>query len=108
MRPGRKSTTLADRLVLMLNSVLAESSGNNVVRSTKLSAKARSSEFVRFCCKKVGLSDGQIDRAMKRNIADYHRTLEYHNFDLSLGESVDEEQRRERSRRCRPRSRGEL
>jgi hypothetical protein len=108
MSPGRKSTRPIDGLVSQLNWMLAKSGKDNVIRSNKRSASAQSSDFIRFCCKKVGLSDGQIDRAIKRNIAEYHRALEYRGIDMARDETIDGDELQSRAKRSRPRSRSML
>lgn len=108
MKPGRKAIEPIDGLVKQLNWVLTDIGRSQVIRSGKDSGKAESSKFIRFCCRKVGLSDGQIDRALRRNVAEYHRGLEYQAFDVSADEPVNEDERRSRGKRSRPRSRSML
>ena len=105
MGPGRKSLQPIDGLVQFLNWIQVESSGENVRYSGKDSDRARASKFVHLCCETVGLSKGQIDRALKRNAAEYHRALEHQGIDMALDEMVDEDKRLSRGKRSRPRSR---
>jgi hypothetical protein len=75
MRPGRKSTGAIDRLVQSLNWLQARVTGDNTIRSGKASDVSRSAEFIHLCCGTVGLTKGQIDRALSRNVSEYHETL---------------------------------
>jgi hypothetical protein len=108
MRPGRKSVEPLDSLVQYLNWIQADIVGDNVIRSNKNTEKARSSDFIRICCKKVGFTDGQIERALRRNASKFHHSLEHDAFDLSLGVSVREEKLRTKIKRARPRLRSPL
>ena len=74
-RPGRKSTAPIDFLVTNLNWIQNDATRDNVIRSNKKTEKTKGREFIRQCCKKVGLSEGQIDRALKRNISKFHNML---------------------------------
>ena len=110
MRSGRKIIVLVDNLVESLNWIQADVTIDNVINSNKdaRARKAIGANFIALCCEKVGLSTGQIKRAIKRNVAKFHRALEYDGFDLALGENVPEQMIRKKSKRARPRSRSPL
>jgi hypothetical protein len=105
MKSGRKSIEPIDGLVQFLNWLQVESSGENVQHSGKDSDRAKASKFVHLCCETVDLSKGQIDRALKRNAAAYHRALEHQGIDTALDEQVVDKVRLSRAKRSRPRSR---
>jgi hypothetical protein len=77
MRPGRKSVAPIGYLVTQLNWLQNAFTRDNVMRSNKRTEKARGSEFIHLCCQKVGVSKGQVDRALRRNISQFHMTLAY-------------------------------
>jgi len=104
--PGRKSVQPMDRLVEQLNWIQAEFSQDAVTHSRK-KTEGNPAEFIRLCCRTVGLTDGQIDRAIKRYAARRHRNIQFQYFDLSTGEPLSEQDRVRKSRRSRPKSRGE-
>jgi hypothetical protein len=72
MRPGRKSVSPTDFLVTFLNWIQRETTRKEVVRSNKRTEKASAGIFIKLCCQKVGLSEGQVERSLKRNIATSH------------------------------------
>jgi hypothetical protein len=75
MGPGRKKLPV-DFLVMNLNWIQNTVTNDNVIRSNKRrSDKALGSAFIHMCCQKVGLSKGQIDRALRRNISYFHKSL---------------------------------
>lgn len=72
MGPGRKSIGPTDFLVAFLNWIQREVTRREVVRSNKRTEKASAVEFIKLCCKKVGLSERQVERSLKRTIATTH------------------------------------
>jgi hypothetical protein len=102
MKAGRKSTSPVDFLVSFLNWVQNDATRDNVIRSNKRTERASGSEFIHLCCRKVGLSKGQTDRALKRNISKFHSMLSY-GVDLSVNPSGSRNQY-SGSKRARPRS----
>jgi hypothetical protein len=94
MPPGRKSTQAIDRLVQTLSAIQAEVSQDNTQRSSKKPDKtqrrrsANSTAFVVLCAEKVGLTEPQIQRSLKRTIARFHDSLTNHGFDTSVGKSI--------------------
>jgi hypothetical protein len=72
MRPGRKSVSPTVFLVTFLNWIQREATRKEVVRSNKRTEKASAGIFIKLCCQKVGLSEGQVERSLKRSIATSH------------------------------------
>jgi hypothetical protein len=111
MSPGRKSMQAIDFLIQALGSIQAQKSRDFVQRSTKDANKkwssgfARSTRFVTLCGNKVGLTPGQIERALKRSIAKYHDTLINHGFNTAIGGYIDGKQQ-PKSQRSRTASDG--
>jgi hypothetical protein len=100
MQPGRKSVQPIDNLLKFLNWIQAEASDDNVQRSAKDSDRSNSTRFVHLCCKKVGLTKGQVERALRRNISEFHAAIMHDNFDLSVGKAINKKYR-PKSRRSR-------
>ena len=101
MRPGRKRLPV-DFLVMHLNWIQNAVTKDNVIRSNKRADKARSSTFIHLCCRKVGLSKGQVDRALRRNISYFHKNLG-NGIDLSVNPR-SARKHKSSSNRARPKS----
>jgi hypothetical protein len=102
MKPGRKSAGPVDFLVTHLNWIQNVATRDNVIRSKKKTEKASGSNFIYLCCQKVGLSKGQVDRALMRNISKFHSMLSY-SVDLS-SDPFGAGNHKSGSKRARPRS----
>jgi hypothetical protein len=72
MRPGRKSVKPTDFLITFLNQIQHEATREQVARSNKRTNEAKVRTFIEVCCRKVGLSKGQVDRSLKRTITISH------------------------------------
>lgn len=102
MMPGRKSVAPIDFLVAFLNWIQNDVTRDNVIRSNKRTEKASASTFIHLCCQKVGLSKGQVDRSLKRNISKFHNLLS-HGVDLSTN-PFGTRNHKSVSKRARPKS----
>jgi len=72
MKPGRKSVRPTDFLITFLNWIQRGLTRKEVVRSNKHTEKASAVVFIKLCCRKVGLTEGQVERSLKRTIAITH------------------------------------
>jgi hypothetical protein len=72
-KPGRKSTSPLDHLIVFLNDIQRDMTSDNVIRSNKRTDKASGSTFIHLCCRKVSVSGSQVDRAIKRRVTDTNK-----------------------------------
>jgi hypothetical protein len=72
-RPGRKSTAPLDFLIISLNEIQRDVTSDNVIRSNKRTDKASGSTFIHLCCRKVGVSKSQVERAIKRRVTNSNK-----------------------------------
>jgi hypothetical protein len=107
MPPGRKSKERIDFLVRMLVRIPGEISRDYPQRTTKNSSKAQAVRFVFLCAAKVGLSEPQIQRALKRTIATFHDLLINEDYDESIDEYVVDANQKKSRRSRNWRSRNE-
>ena len=102
MRPSRKPTGPTDFLITHLNWIQGDVTGEPVIRSNKRTERANANNFVKLCCKKVGLSQDQIDRSLKRVISKFHSALAL-GVDISSN-PFGEPREKFASKRARPKS----
>jgi hypothetical protein len=102
MTPGRKSTRLLEGLVKRLNWIQADATEDNVKRSTKILGDRPFNKYINLCCHIAdpALTPAQIDRALRKQISEFHDILSNDGFDTSVGKNVDEKHQ-PKSRRSR-------
>jgi len=102
MKRGRKSSQPLDGLVKQLNWIQANATRDNVQRSTKIFGDRAYNKYINLCCQIADpdLTPAQIDRVLRKQIAEFHNVLINYSFDTSVGQGLDKKHQ-PKSRRSR-------